>query len=135
MNFLAAGDEPNSMSDGQPAGHNTDGFDISADSVTVENSVVMNQGEYYPSLSLSRSYQYHLLTYDAPDDCLAINRGTTITFQNNKCSGGHGISIGSISSIGSGSSTPIMYTSPWDDDGRAREASASRRSLTFIGGK
>lgn len=33
------------MSDGQPAGANTDGFDISADDVTVENSVVMNQGQ------------------------------------------------------------------------------------------
>ncbi|THV03533.1 glycoside hydrolase [Dendrothele bispora CBS 962.96] len=71
----SAGDQPNSMSDGEPAGHNTDGFDISADSVTVEDSVVMNQ-----------------------DDCLAINRGTDITFQNNQCSGGHGISIGSIDS-------------------------------------
>lgn len=30
------------------------------------------------------------------DDCLAINKGTNITFQNNNCSGGHGISIGSI---------------------------------------
>ncbi|THV03485.1 glycoside hydrolase [Dendrothele bispora CBS 962.96] len=71
----SAGDASNDDSDGEAAGHNTDGFDISADSVTVENSVVKNQ-----------------------DDCLAINRGTNITFQNNKCSGGHGISIGSIGS-------------------------------------
>ncbi|KAF5343151.1 hypothetical protein D9758_015205 [Tetrapyrgos nigripes] len=71
----SAGDAANSKSDGKPAGANTDGFDISANSVTVQNSVVMNQ-----------------------DDCLAINRGTSITFQDNKCSGGHGISIGSISS-------------------------------------
>ncbi|KAF5343851.1 hypothetical protein D9758_015878 [Tetrapyrgos nigripes] len=71
----SAGDAANSASGGKPAGHNTDGFDISADSVTVENSVIMNQ-----------------------DDCLAINRGTSITFQNNRCSGGHGISVGSIDS-------------------------------------
>ncbi|KAJ3789849.1 glycoside hydrolase family 28 protein [Lentinula aff. detonsa] len=71
----SAGDQPNAMSDGQPAGKNTDGFDISADDVTVENSIVMNQ-----------------------DDCLAINRGTNINFENNQCSGGHGISVGSISS-------------------------------------
>ncbi|THV03470.1 pectin lyase-like protein [Dendrothele bispora CBS 962.96] len=71
----SAGDEPNSRSDGDPAGANTDGFDISANSVTVEDSVVMNQ-----------------------DDCLAINRGDDITFQNNQCSGGHGISVGSIDS-------------------------------------
>jgi len=40
----AAGDESNDASDGKPAGHNTDGFDISANNVVVEDSVVMNQG-------------------------------------------------------------------------------------------
>jgi hypothetical protein len=49
---------------------NTDGFDVAGDDVTIENSFVYNQ-----------------------DDCLAINRGTGITFKNNYCSGGHGISI------------------------------------------
>jgi hypothetical protein len=38
--------------------------------VTIQNSFVYNQ-----------------------DDCLAINKGTGITFKNNYCSGGHGISI------------------------------------------
>ncbi|KAG8876794.1 hypothetical protein FRB97_003917 [Tulasnella sp. 331] len=71
----SAGDATNSASAGLPAGHNTDGFDVSASNVVIQNSVIMNQ-----------------------DDCLAINKGTNITFQNNKCSGGHGISIGSISS-------------------------------------
>jgi len=33
-----------------------------------------------------------------PDDCLAINRGTNIVFTGNSCTGGHGISVGSISS-------------------------------------
>lgn len=32
------------------------------------------------------------------DDCLAINAGSNIVFTGNTCSGGHGISIGSISS-------------------------------------
>ncbi|KAG6375335.1 glycoside hydrolase [Boletus reticuloceps] len=32
------------------------------------------------------------------DDCLAINRGQNIVFQDNYCNGGHGISIGSITS-------------------------------------
>lgn len=32
------------------------------------------------------------------DDCLAINSGSNIIFEDNSCSGGHGISIGSISS-------------------------------------
>ncbi|KAK0452728.1 glycoside hydrolase family 28 protein [Desarmillaria tabescens] len=32
------------------------------------------------------------------DDCITINDGSNIMFKNNKCSGGHGISISSISS-------------------------------------
>ncbi|KAK7458792.1 hypothetical protein VKT23_009798 [Stygiomarasmius scandens] len=71
----AAGSSANSRSGGKPAGANTDGFDVSANSVTIQNSIVQNQ-----------------------DDCLAINRGTSITFTGNTCSGGHGISVGSISS-------------------------------------
>ncbi|KAJ7064073.1 glycoside hydrolase [Mycena amicta] len=71
----SAGDAPNSKSGGIAAGHNTDGFDISANNVVVSGSTVKNQ-----------------------DDCLAINRGVNITFSGNTCSGGHGISVGSISS-------------------------------------
>lgn len=71
----SAGDLPNSRSNGQPAGHNTDGFDVSATNVQIMNNSVKNQ-----------------------DDCLAINKGTLITFSGNTCSGGHGISIGSIAS-------------------------------------
>ncbi|KAJ6527689.1 glycoside hydrolase family 28 protein [Mycena capillaripes] len=70
------GDLPNSRSNGLPAGHNTDGFGISnANNVIIQNSSVHNQ-----------------------DDCLAVNGGTNVTFQNNVCIGGHGISIGSIAS-------------------------------------
>ncbi|KAJ7290605.1 pectin lyase fold/virulence factor [Mycena rebaudengoi] len=70
------GDLPNSRSNGLPAGHNTDGFGISnANNVIIQNSSVHNQ-----------------------DDCLAVNGGTNVTFQNNVCVGGHGISIGSIAS-------------------------------------
>nr|1K5C_A Chain A, Endopolygalacturonase [Chondrostereum purpureum]1KCC_A Chain A, ENDOPOLYGALACTURONASE [Chondrostereum purpureum]1KCD_A Chain A, ENDOPOLYGALACTURONASE [Chondrostereum purpureum] len=54
-------------------GHNTDGFDVSANNVTIQNCIVKNQ-----------------------DDCIAINDGNNIRFENNQCSGGHGISIGSI---------------------------------------
>ncbi|KAK0466717.1 glycoside hydrolase family 28 protein [Desarmillaria tabescens] len=64
----------NSAGDTSSLGHNTDGFDVSADDVTIKNSVVKNQ-----------------------DDCIAINSGSNIVFQNNQCSGGHGISVGSIS--------------------------------------
>ncbi|KAF8070022.1 polygalacturonase [Lyophyllum atratum] len=69
------GDLPNSNSNGLAAGHNTDGFDASTTNLTIQNSVIKNQ-----------------------DDCLAINRGSNIVFKGNTCSGGHGISIGSIAS-------------------------------------
>ena len=40
----------------------------------------------------------HTSTIHNQDDCLAINKGSNIVFQRNTCIGGHGISIGSISS-------------------------------------
>ncbi|KAF8129874.1 pectin lyase fold/virulence factor [Boletus edulis] len=69
------GDYPNDKSNGRPAGHNTDGFDVSGNDVVIRNSAVSNQ-----------------------DDCLAINKGNNIIFENNYCHGGHGVSIGSIPS-------------------------------------
>ncbi|TFK54351.1 glycoside hydrolase family 28 protein [Heliocybe sulcata] len=69
------GNYPNSQSNGLAAGHNTDGFDVSTTDLVIENSTVKNQ-----------------------DDCIAINEGSNIVFTNNVCSGGHGISIGSITS-------------------------------------
>ncbi|KAF7347177.1 Glycoside hydrolase family 28 protein [Mycena venus] len=63
----------NSAGDAGALGHNTDGFDISASSVTVSKCTVKNQ-----------------------DDCVAINSGSTIVIEDSTCSGGHGISIGSI---------------------------------------
>ncbi|KAH9484964.1 Endopolygalacturonase I [Psilocybe cubensis] len=64
------GDAPNSKSGGKAAGHNTDGFDVSSNDLTIQNSQIHNQ-----------------------DDCLAINKGTNIVFKGNSCTGGHGISI------------------------------------------
>ncbi|KAF7984137.1 hypothetical protein HWV62_16780 [Athelia sp. TMB] len=58
---------------GTALGHNTDCFDTSGSDLTITESSCYNQ-----------------------DDCLAINSGSTITFSSNLCSGGHGISIGSI---------------------------------------
>ncbi|KAJ7631717.1 polygalacturonase [Mycena polygramma] len=63
----------NSAGDAGALGHNTDGFDISASSVTVSKCVVKNQ-----------------------DDCVAINSGSTLVIEDMTCTGGHGISIGSI---------------------------------------
>ncbi|KAJ4417207.1 hypothetical protein N0V85_001943 [Neurospora sp. IMI 360204] len=55
-------------------GRNTDAFDIgSSTDVRIEGAQVWNQ-----------------------DDCVAINSGTNITFRNGLCSGGHGLSIGSV---------------------------------------
>ncbi|CAE6425055.1 unnamed protein product [Rhizoctonia solani] len=71
----SAGNSANSLSGGKPAAHNTDGFDVSTSDVTIQDSTIINQ-----------------------DDCLAINKGSNIKFLNNKCTGGHGISIGSIAS-------------------------------------
>ncbi|CAK5266671.1 unnamed protein product [Mycena citricolor] len=62
----------NSLGDSK-GGHNTDGFDVSADDVTISSCTVKNQ-----------------------DDCLALNSGNNIVFEDNTCANGHGISIGSI---------------------------------------
>ncbi|KAF9244451.1 pectin lyase fold/virulence factor [Melanogaster broomeanus] len=69
------GNYPNAKSSGKPAGHNTDGFDVSGNDVVIQNCTVINQ-----------------------DDCMTINKGSNILFKNNYCGFGHGISIGSITS-------------------------------------
>ncbi|KAJ5657882.1 uncharacterized protein N7484_001531 [Penicillium longicatenatum] len=59
---------------GDDLGANTDGFDIGdSTSVIITGANVYNQ-----------------------DDCVAVNSGTDITFENGVCSGGHGLSIGSV---------------------------------------
>jgi polygalacturonase len=61
-----AGDAPNSASDGDPAAHNSDGFDFSSsNNVVLSNTVVMNQ-----------------------DDCVAVTSGTNVTVTGMTCSGG-----------------------------------------------
>ncbi|KAI9666136.1 MAG: hypothetical protein M1821_004071 [Bathelium mastoideum] len=53
---------------------NTDGFDIGdSTGVTITGANVYNQ-----------------------DDCVAVNSGTSITFSGGVCSGGHGLSVGSV---------------------------------------
>nr|Q5B508.2 RecName: Full=Endopolygalacturonase B; AltName: Full=Pectinase B; AltName: Full=Polygalacturonase B; Flags: Precursor [Aspergillus nidulans FGSC A4]ABF50868.1 endo-polygalacturonase [Aspergillus nidulans] len=59
---------------GTSKGHNTDAFDIGSSTyITIDGATVYNQ-----------------------DDCIAINSGEHITFTNGYCSGGHGLSIGSV---------------------------------------
>ncbi|KAF7329624.1 Polygalacturonase [Mycena kentingensis (nom. inval.)] len=65
----------NSAGNVNSLGHNTDGFDVSASSVTLSQVTVNNQ-----------------------DDCVAINSGSGIVIEDSTCIGGHGISIGSIAS-------------------------------------
>lgn len=64
----------NSAGDASALGHNTDAFDVgSSQNIYISGAVVHNQ-----------------------DDCLAINSGTNITFTGGSCTGGHGLSIGSV---------------------------------------
>ncbi|KUF99701.1 Calmodulin protein [Phytophthora nicotianae] len=59
---------------GDGTAKNTDGFDLSRnDGVTITGNKIYNQ-----------------------DDCLAMQSSTNTVFSNNYCSGGHGISIGSL---------------------------------------
>lgn len=63
-------------SDGDALGHNTDAFDVSTtDGLYVHDATVYNQ-----------------------DDCVAVNSGSDMVFQNLYCDGSHGLSIGSVDS-------------------------------------
>ncbi|KEP44935.1 endo-polygalacturonase [Rhizoctonia solani 123E] len=53
----------------------TNSIIVSTNDVTIQGSTIVNQ-----------------------DDCIAINKGSNINFLNNHCTGGHGISVGSIAS-------------------------------------
>ncbi|KAH7369395.1 glycoside hydrolase [Plectosphaerella cucumerina] len=60
--------------DPQNLAHNTDGFDIgNSNNIWIQGAVVENQ-----------------------DDCVAINSGKNVTFTGGTCSGGHGLSVGSV---------------------------------------
>ncbi|KAK7684462.1 hypothetical protein QCA50_012409 [Cerrena zonata] len=105
------GDQPNSKSDGKAAGHNTDGFDCSTTNLVIEDSTIMNQ-----------------------DDCLAINKGSNITFQRNTCSGGHGISVGSISSDVTVSDIQILNNNIVNNDQALRIKTKSDATDSTVSG-
>jgi polygalacturonase len=70
----SAGYAPNNRSNGLPASHNSDGFDLgSSNDTKIRDSVVINQ-----------------------DDCVAITSGNNILVNNMHCNGSHGLSIGSV---------------------------------------
>ncbi|KAF8747912.1 Glycosyl hydrolases family 28 [Rhizoctonia solani] len=108
----SAGDKPNSKSGGKAAGHNTDGFDVSTTDLTIEDSTVYNQ-----------------------DDCIAINKGSNIIFQRNTCSGGHGISIGSVSAGATVKNIQILNNKVVNNDQALRiktKADATNASVTNV---
>ncbi|QRW03594.1 polygalacturonase [Ceratobasidium sp. AG-Ba] len=112
----SAGDNPNSKSNGKAAGHNTDAFDASVSNLTIQDCTVHNQ-----------------------DDCLAINKGSNIIFQRNSCTGGHGISVGSIDSDVTVNNIQILNNVITNNDQglRIKTKSAATRStvsdITFNG--
>jgi polygalacturonase len=82
----SAGDAPNAISGGLAAAHNSDGFDMSSSSnMTITDSTVYNQ-----------------------DDCVAITSGNNVTVSNLYCSGGHGMSIGSVGGKSNNNVTNIL---------------------------
>ncbi|KAI7783547.1 endopolygalacturonase [Diaporthe eres] len=69
-------------------GHNTDGFDIgSSNNIHINGAKVYNQ-----------------------DDCVAINSGTNIKFDSGLCSGGHGLSIGSVGGRDDNTVTGVTFS-------------------------
>ncbi|KAG8731974.1 hypothetical protein FRC11_001292 [Ceratobasidium sp. 423] len=108
----SAGDKANSKSGGKAAGHNTDGFDVSTTDLTIEDSTIHNQ-----------------------DDCIAINKGSNIVFQRNTCTGGHGISIGSVSTGATVKDVQILNNKVIDNDQALRiktKASATNAAVSNI---
>ncbi|THH00260.1 hypothetical protein EW026_g2254 [Hermanssonia centrifuga] len=73
------------------------------------------------------------------DDCLAINKGSNIVFQGNTCSGGHGISIGSVASGATVSGIVISGNTIVNNDQALRiktdsdATSASVTNVTYSG--
>lgn len=83
----SAGNAPTAISNGLPGGHNSDGFDLSScNNFTVQDSWVSNQ-----------------------DDCVAVTSGNNVTINNMYCTGGHGMSIGSVGGKSNNVVTNIVY--------------------------
>ncbi|QRV87081.1 polygalacturonase [Ceratobasidium sp. AG-Ba] len=107
----SAGNAANNKSGGKPAGHNTDGFDVSTTDLTIEDSVITNQ-----------------------DDCLALNKGSNIVFQRNTCTGGHGISIGSVDSNAVVKNISILNNKIIDNDQALRIKTKSAATGSSVSG-
>jgi polygalacturonase len=80
------GEAPNNRSNGLAAAHNSDGFGVKESSnVLIRDSQVYNQ-----------------------DDCVAVTSGDKITVSGLYCSGGHGLSIGSVGGKSNNNVTNIL---------------------------
>ncbi|CAE6476171.1 unnamed protein product [Rhizoctonia solani] len=69
------------------------------------------------------------------DDCIAINKGSNIIFQRNTCSGGHGISIGSVSTGAAVKNVQILNNKIVNNDQALRiktKADATGASVTNV---
>ncbi|CAL3969723.1 unnamed protein product [Diplocarpon coronariae] len=84
----ASGDAPNSRSGNKSAAHNSDGFGVGSKSqnILLENIRVYNQ-----------------------DDCVAVTSGNNITINKAYCSGGHGLSIGSVGGKADNNVTNVVF--------------------------
>lgn len=84
----SAGNAPNSLSNGLPAAHNTDGFDVSScQNLQIMDTFVHNQ-----------------------DDCVAVTSGNAVTVSRLYCEGGHGLSIGSVGGKSNNNVTNVLFT-------------------------
>ncbi|CAD0019182.1 unnamed protein product [Aureobasidium pullulans] len=78
----------NSAGDGENKGHNTDAFDIGSSSgITISGANIHNQ-----------------------DDCVAVNSGSDITVTGSTCTGGHGLSIGSVGGRDDNTVSNVKFT-------------------------
>ncbi|CAE6479740.1 unnamed protein product [Rhizoctonia solani] len=89
----------------------SDGFDVSTQDLTIEDSKIYNQ-----------------------DDCIAINKGSNIVFQRNMCSGGHGISIGSVSTGATVQNVRILNNQIVNNDNALRIKTKSDATNAAVSG-
>jgi polygalacturonase len=103
----SAGDAPNAISGGLPAAHNSDGFDIS----TTKDALIYDNTVYNQ------------------DDCVAITSGNNITVDNMYCSGGHGMSIGSVGGKSNNNVTNITVRITFQSRGMKAEVGQFKNSI------
>jgi len=83
-----AGNAPNSKSNGPPAAHKTDGFDVSGSvNISIHDNIVCNQ-----------------------DDCVAITSGNNMDVYNMYCDGNHGLSMGRVAGKSNHNVTNIYFS-------------------------